>query len=351
MIASLQWRFSPHTTPLRVYQQAPVSLRCCSCRQAPARCSATLHAEDVGWRGADGLAVFGAGVARDPRPVCGLHHQLPVVTGRLNFYGGLEDVPIAGVRPGVGNAFLGKRLGDVARAAGHADLESRVALRKPPRLDRSTSPIAVGPPMCCCPLLTTSAWQQTSQASSSYSQNRQVLRTSTSKPRPLESQLRLHALNNVHPRHQRRFGASQSQSGQGQPRRHRLGQRRPRGTHVHVGDLSSRTRTWRTPRRASRPGPGRRFAPMARHQRCRRVRRSLPPRRRTRRTTSRRAARPRPRPLQRRPHRSNSPSARNERRHPECQGLRTLRRARSHQPLDVTAALRHFRHRETEGGG
>ena len=34
-------------------------------------------------------------------------------------------VQIAGVRPGVGDAFLGKRLGDVARAAGHADLESR----------------------------------------------------------------------------------------------------------------------------------------------------------------------------------------------------------------------------------
>ncbi len=80
MSASLQCRFSPHTTTLRVYQQAPVSLRRCSCRQAPARGSATLHAEDVGWGGA-----------------------------------------------GVGDAFLGKRLGDVARAAGHADLESRAA--------------------------------------------------------------------------------------------------------------------------------------------------------------------------------------------------------------------------------
>jgi len=78
MSASLRCRFSPHTTPLRVYQQAPVSLRRCSCRLAPARGSATPHAEDVGWGGA-----------------------------------------------GVGDAFLGKRLRDVARAAGHADLESR----------------------------------------------------------------------------------------------------------------------------------------------------------------------------------------------------------------------------------
>jgi len=37
MSASLRCRFSPHTTPLRVYQQAPVSLRRCSCRLAPAR--------------------------------------------------------------------------------------------------------------------------------------------------------------------------------------------------------------------------------------------------------------------------------------------------------------------------
>ncbi len=34
--------------------------------------------------------VGGAGVARDPKAVRGLHHQLPVATGRLNFYGGLE---------------------------------------------------------------------------------------------------------------------------------------------------------------------------------------------------------------------------------------------------------------------
>ncbi len=42
----------------------------------------------------------------------------------VNFCGGLEGVQIAGVRKGVGDAFLGKRLGDVARAAGQPDLDS-----------------------------------------------------------------------------------------------------------------------------------------------------------------------------------------------------------------------------------
>ena len=42
----------------------------------------------------------------------------------VNFCGGLEGVQIAGVRKGVGDAFLGKRLGDVARAAGRPDLDS-----------------------------------------------------------------------------------------------------------------------------------------------------------------------------------------------------------------------------------
>ena len=42
----------------------------------------------------------------------------------VGFCGGLEGVQIAGVRQGVGDAFLGKRLGDVARAAGHPDLDS-----------------------------------------------------------------------------------------------------------------------------------------------------------------------------------------------------------------------------------
>lgn len=42
----------------------------------------------------------------------------------VHFCGGLEGVRIAGVRTGVGDAFLGKRLSDVARAAGHPDLDS-----------------------------------------------------------------------------------------------------------------------------------------------------------------------------------------------------------------------------------
>ena len=42
----------------------------------------------------------------------------------VQFCGGLGGVQIAGVRQGIGEAFLGKRLGDVARAAGHPDLDS-----------------------------------------------------------------------------------------------------------------------------------------------------------------------------------------------------------------------------------
>ncbi|MDH3452903.1 MAG: amidohydrolase family protein, partial [Gammaproteobacteria bacterium] len=45
----------------------------------------------------------------------------------VHFCGGLEGVQIAGVRTGVGDDFLGNRLADVARAAGHTDLESREA--------------------------------------------------------------------------------------------------------------------------------------------------------------------------------------------------------------------------------
>ncbi|MCE2532095.1 MAG: amidohydrolase family protein, partial [Acidimicrobiia bacterium] len=43
------------------------------------------------------------------------------------FCGGLEGVQIAGVRAGVGDEFLGKRLGDVARTAGEEDLDSFAA--------------------------------------------------------------------------------------------------------------------------------------------------------------------------------------------------------------------------------
>ena len=42
----------------------------------------------------------------------------------VDFCDGLDGVQIAGVCEGVGDAFLGKRLGDVARAAGHEDLTS-----------------------------------------------------------------------------------------------------------------------------------------------------------------------------------------------------------------------------------
>jgi N-acyl-D-amino-acid deacylase len=45
----------------------------------------------------------------------------------VHFCGGLSGIQIAGVKPQVGDAFLGQRLGDVARAAGIADLSSDAA--------------------------------------------------------------------------------------------------------------------------------------------------------------------------------------------------------------------------------
>lgn len=45
----------------------------------------------------------------------------------VGFCGGLDGVQIAGVRQGKGDAFLGRRLADVARDAGHADLDSFAA--------------------------------------------------------------------------------------------------------------------------------------------------------------------------------------------------------------------------------
>jgi N-acyl-D-amino-acid deacylase len=42
----------------------------------------------------------------------------------VHFCGGLQGIQIAGVKAGVGDAWLGKRLGDVARAAGAIDLDS-----------------------------------------------------------------------------------------------------------------------------------------------------------------------------------------------------------------------------------
>jgi N-acyl-D-amino-acid deacylase len=45
----------------------------------------------------------------------------------VHFCGGLQGIQIAGVKPGVGDAFLGRRLGDVARAAGVPDLDAEAA--------------------------------------------------------------------------------------------------------------------------------------------------------------------------------------------------------------------------------
>jgi len=45
----------------------------------------------------------------------------------VQFCGGLEGVQLAGVKPGVGDRFLGRRLADVARAAGVADVGSEAA--------------------------------------------------------------------------------------------------------------------------------------------------------------------------------------------------------------------------------
>ncbi|MCH8887912.1 MAG: hypothetical protein IIC13_15115 [SAR324 cluster bacterium] len=42
----------------------------------------------------------------------------------IDFCGGLQGIQIAGVKEGVGDAFLGKRLGDVAKARGFEDLSS-----------------------------------------------------------------------------------------------------------------------------------------------------------------------------------------------------------------------------------
>jgi len=45
----------------------------------------------------------------------------------ISFCGGLQGIQIAGVKPGVGDAHLGERLADVARAAGIADLDGDAA--------------------------------------------------------------------------------------------------------------------------------------------------------------------------------------------------------------------------------
>ncbi len=45
----------------------------------------------------------------------------------IHFCGGLGGIQIAGVKPGVADAFLGRRLADVARAAGCADPDNEAA--------------------------------------------------------------------------------------------------------------------------------------------------------------------------------------------------------------------------------
>ena len=56
-----------------------------------------------------------------------MRHDTTTWDNFVHFCGGLGGIQIAGVKAGVGDAWLGKRLGDVARAAGAADLDSLAA--------------------------------------------------------------------------------------------------------------------------------------------------------------------------------------------------------------------------------
>jgi N-acyl-D-amino-acid deacylase len=56
-----------------------------------------------------------------------MRHDTTTWDNFVHFCGGLGGIQIAGVKAGVGDAWLGKRLGDVARAAGVADLDSVAA--------------------------------------------------------------------------------------------------------------------------------------------------------------------------------------------------------------------------------
>ncbi|MEI7703104.1 MAG: hypothetical protein WCK73_00755 [Deltaproteobacteria bacterium] len=56
-----------------------------------------------------------------------MRHDTTTWDNFVHFCGGLGGIQIAGVRAGVGDAWLGKRLADVARAAGVADVESVAA--------------------------------------------------------------------------------------------------------------------------------------------------------------------------------------------------------------------------------
>jgi N-acyl-D-amino-acid deacylase len=76
---------------------------------------------------AGGRAEFLAGLA-DPglraRMIAKMRFDSTSWDNFVHFCGGLQGIQIAGVKPGIGDAWLGKRLGDVARAAGVADLDS-----------------------------------------------------------------------------------------------------------------------------------------------------------------------------------------------------------------------------------
>ena len=56
-----------------------------------------------------------------------MRHDTTTWDNFVHFCGGLQGIQIAGVKAGVGDAWLGKRLGDVARAAGASDLSSAAA--------------------------------------------------------------------------------------------------------------------------------------------------------------------------------------------------------------------------------
>ena len=79
---------------------------------------------------AGGRAEFLAGLA-DPalraRMIAKMRNDFASWDNFVHFCGGLQGIQIAGVKPGVGDAWLGKRLGDVARAAGVDDIDSEAA--------------------------------------------------------------------------------------------------------------------------------------------------------------------------------------------------------------------------------
>jgi len=53
-----------------------------------------------------------------------MRHDTTTWDNFVHFCGGLAGIQIAGVKPGVGDTWLGRRLGDIARASGATDLDS-----------------------------------------------------------------------------------------------------------------------------------------------------------------------------------------------------------------------------------